>query len=97
MSSRRVSSDATARAYTVTATGLKGLKVVGVDGPLALAAESSQMVPLSVQAPADDDEPATSAGDGAQRKRSHRIEIVVEAVGDPKVVRREETSFLFPR
>ena len=52
---------------------------------------------LSVQAPADDDEPATSAGDGAQRKRSHRIEIVVEAVGDPKVVRREETSFLFPR
>ncbi|MBK7591142.1 MAG: cytochrome c oxidase accessory protein CcoG [Betaproteobacteria bacterium] len=92
-----MNTDATARAYTVTATGLKGLKVVGVDGPLALAAESSQMVPLSVQAPADDDEPATSAGDGAQRKRSHRIEIVVEAVGDPKVVRREETSFLFPR
>ena len=92
-----MNTDATARAYTVTATGMKGLKVIGVDGPLALAAESSQMVPLSVQAPADDDEPATSAGDGAQRKRSHRIEIVVEAVGDPKVVRREETSFLFPR
>jgi len=44
-----------------------------------------------VRAPLDDD-----AGD-KERKRSHKIEIVVEAVGDPKVVRREETSFLFPR
>jgi hypothetical protein len=75
----------------VTARGLEGLRIIGVDGPLSLGPESSQMVPLSVQAPLADD-----AGD-RERKRSHKIEIVVEAVGDPKVVRREETSFLFPR
>ena len=35
--------------------------------------------------------------DDGKRKRSHKIEIVVEAIGDPKVARREATSFLFPR
>ena len=86
-----MNTDGTPRQYTVSARGLKGLRIIGVDGPLTLGPESSQMVPLSVRAPLDDD-----AGD-KERKRSHKIEIVVEAVGDPKVVRREETSFLFPR
>ena len=35
--------------------------------------------------------------DDGKNKRSHKVEIVVEAIGDPKVARREATSFLFPR
>ena len=37
------------------------------------------------------------AGGGAPGRAPHRIEFVVEAIGDPKVARREESSFLFPR
>ncbi len=84
-----MNTDATPRQYTVTARGLAGLAVSGVEQPLALDAESSRIVPLSLQAPADED--------GKARKSSHKVEIVVEAIGDAKVARREETSFLFPR
>ena len=96
-----MNTDGTPRQYTVTAVGLKGLKVIGVDQPLRLGAESSQMVPLSLQAPIDDEDEGKSKkgdrDDDGKNKRSHKVEIVVEAIGDPKVARREATSFLFPR
>jgi hypothetical protein len=96
-----MNTDGTPRQFTVTAVGLKGLKVIGVDQPLRLGAESSQMVPLSLQAPIDDDDEGKSRkgdrDDDGKSKRSHKVEIVVEAIGDPKVARRETTSFLFPR
>jgi hypothetical protein len=97
-----MNTDGTPRQYTVTAVGLKGLKVIGVDQPLRLGAESSQMVPLSLQAPIDDDDDEGKQkkggrDDDGKNKRSHKVEIVVEAIGDPKVARREATSFLFPR
>ncbi len=106
-----MNTDATPRRYRITATGLEGIVVIGVEQPLELDAESSKMVPLSVQAPFDDE---GDDGDDDKRKkkaretkdhgdrdkshqRSHKIAIVVEAIGDAKVSRHEETSFLFPR
>jgi cytochrome c oxidase accessory protein FixG len=96
-----MNTDATPRQFTVTARGLKGLKVIGVEQPLKLGAESSQMVPLSLQAPSEDDDEGHEKKDDRDRDKprrgSHKVEIVVEAIGDPKVARREATSFLFPR
>jgi cytochrome c oxidase accessory protein FixG len=96
-----MNTDSTPRRYRITATGLDGIAVIGAEQPLALDAESSRMVPISVRAPAEDDDEGHEKkehrdGD-KERKRSHKIAIVVEAIGDSRVSRREETSFLFPR
>ena len=74
------------RQFSIAADGLPGLNVVGVDQPFAMAGASMRLVPVRLQAPAD----AGKAG-------ANRIEFVVEAVGDPKVARREKSTFLFPR
>ncbi len=89
-----MNTDATPRQYTIRADGIDGLKVVGVEQPLKLAAEASTMVPLSLQAPAEAGE---GGGDAGRRQASRKVRIVVEATGDAKVARHEETSFLFPR
>ena len=57
-----MNTDATPRQYTITAEGIDGLKVAGVEQPLKLAAESSTMVPLSLQAPAEAGEVGGDAG-----------------------------------
>jgi cytochrome c oxidase accessory protein FixG len=96
-----MNTDSTPRQYRITATGLDGIAVIGAEAPLALDAESSRMVPISVRAPAEDDDEGEEKKEHRDadkaRKRSHKIAIVVEAIGDPRVSRREETSFLFPR
>jgi cytochrome c oxidase accessory protein FixG len=90
-----MNTDATPRQFTIRASGIPGVKVVGVEQPLKLDAESSLMVPLSVQAPA---EASDEGGDAARaRQVSRKIRIDVESTGDAKVSRHEETSFLFPR
>ena len=93
-----MNTDETPRRFTMTATGLPGLD--GRRRRRAAAARRRDRADGAAAAAGrrrTTTSRATAAGDGAQRKRSHKIEIVVEAVDDPKVVRREDSSFLFPR
>ena len=92
--------------FTITADGLPGLKVVGVDQPVEVAGASTQLVPLRLQAPADDDDEHEdehmTKHDGHDGKhdtdrRSRKVELVIQAQDDPAMVRREKSTFLFPR
>ena len=47
-----------AHRFTISAEGLPGLKVVGVDQPVEVAGASTQLVPLRLQAAAGDDDDA---------------------------------------
>ncbi len=71
---------------SIVATGIPGIEVVGVEQPLELAGASTRLVPVRVQAPAEAGTPG-----------ANRIEFVIEATGDAKLVRREKSTFLFPR
>jgi len=88
-----MNTDEVARRYTIRATGVPGLTVAGVPQPVDLGAAQSRSVPLRLQAP--DDETASSAR-GADGRRLLPIEITVEAVDDPTVVRHERSTFIYP-
>ncbi len=89
-----MNTDEVARRYTIRATGLPGLAVAGVEQPVELGAAASRAVPIRLQAPYDDSAPAAPGNDG---RRLQPIEITVEAVDDPSVVRHERSTFAFPR
>ena len=72
--------------FSIAADGVPGIRVVGLEQPVAVAGASARLVPVRLQAPAEAGKPG-----------ANRIEFVVEAVGDPKLARREKSTFLFPR
>ena len=80
-----MNTDEKPRRYTVSASGLAGLRVVGLEQPLALGAAATRLLPLRLQAPVE----------GAPG--THKIEFVIQAVDDDKVIRHEPSSFIFPR
>jgi cytochrome c oxidase accessory protein FixG len=81
-----MNTDATPRRYAITATGVPGLAVVGVEQPVALEAEGSKLVALRLRANAEAAPPGT-----------HKIELVVRAVEDEAVARHEKSTFILPR
>jgi len=99
-----MNTDEAPRRFTIEATGLPGIRVVGVDQPIALAAASTRMVPLRLQASS---EAAEVREEGVKLDRehaaaaltpgAHKIEFVVRAVEDQEVVRHEPSSFIVPR
>ena len=94
--------DERARQFTVAAEGLPGLKVVGVDQPITVDGAATRLVPLRVQAPAEDaEEHENGERDRHERERadsrSRRIEFVIQAADDPSVSRHEKSTFIFPR
>jgi polyferredoxin len=74
------------RRLAIGVDGVPGLQVAGVEQPIAIAGASTLLVPVRVQAPAE-----------AGRPGANRIEFVITAVDDAKLVRREKSTFLFPR
>jgi cytochrome c oxidase accessory protein FixG len=74
------------RKLSIGVDGVPGLRVAGVEQPIAIAGASTLLVPIRVQAPADGGKPG-----------ANRIEFVITAEGDAKLVRREKSTFLFPR
>jgi cytochrome c oxidase accessory protein FixG len=72
--------------FSIAALGLPGIRVVGVEQPIAIAGASTRLVPVRLEAPADAGKPG-----------ANRIEFVIEALGDAKLSRREKSTFLFPR
>ena len=80
-----MNTDEKQRRYTIAASGLPGLKVVGAEQPIELGAAETRLLPLRLQAPAEG-EPGT-----------HKIEFLVRAVDDDNVARHEPSSFIIPR
>jgi len=74
------------RRISIAVDGVPGMKVAGVELPIAIAGASTLLVPLRVQAPAEAGKPGAT-----------RIEFVIAAVDDAKIMRREKSTFLFPR
>ncbi len=94
-----MNTDETRRDFTIEASGIPGIKVVGLTQPVSVDAAGTRLVPLRLQAPADA-EPQGGGGETqlhAGHARTQRIEIVVQALDDPHIARRERSSFAFPR
>jgi cytochrome c oxidase accessory protein FixG len=111
-----MNTDETPRRYTIRAEGLPGLRVVGVEQPIALRAAEARPVALRLQAPLEQRSGERHERHGERHERSgdshdreehgehdeltpgaHKIEFIVEAVEDEKVVRHEKSSFIVPR
>ena len=93
-----MNTDEKAREFRISATGLPGIRVAGVEQPLAVGPASSRMVPIEVQVPSDAAEREEHHGeDGRDKRGSRKIEIVVEDIADPKIARHEKSTFIFPR
>ncbi len=89
-----MNTDEVARRYTIRAAGVPGLTIEGVTLPVELGAAQSRTLPIRLQAPHDEDAARAKGGDG---RRLLPIEITVEAVDDPRVVRHERSTFALPR
>jgi hypothetical protein len=100
-----MNTDEKSRDLAIRAEGLPGLKVVGVEQPIALGAGATKLVALRLQAVLDG-----NAESGALKREhdehdqqdelgpgTHKIEFIVQAVDDDKVVRHEKSSFIIPR
>jgi polyferredoxin len=105
-----MNTDETPRRYTIRAEGIPGLKVTGVEQPIALGAAEGRPVALRLQAPvespaeerkhgeSDERQPRKHGEDSDElRPGPHKIELIVESVEDEKVVRHEKSSFIVPR
>jgi cytochrome c oxidase accessory protein FixG len=96
-----MNTDERPRHYTVEASGLPGLRVVGLDQPIELEAASSRLFALRLQAPLEPGEGKPPLAPG-----SHKIEIEVESVAagakgkeneHDHVERHEQSTFIVPR
>ncbi len=99
-----MNTDERGRQFTIAAEGLPGLKVVGVEQPVDVDGAATRLVPLRVQLPSEgnedgDEDHGERRGDRREhaRSESRRIEFVVQATDDPRLARREKSTFLFPR
>jgi len=90
-----MNTDERARQFTITAEGLAGLQVVGVEQPIAVEGGATRLIPLRLQVPAE----AAEEGSRSDRPdaRSRHIEFVIQAAGDTSISRREKSTFIFPR
>jgi len=89
-----MNTDEVARKYTIRASGVPDLRIEGVALPIELGAAQSRSVPIRLQAPYEE---GAAPGQGGDGRRLLPIEITVEAVDDPSVVRHERSTFALPR
>jgi len=81
-----MNTDETPRRFTIEAAGLPGIKVVGVEQPVAVEAAGSKLLPLRLTVAAESAPPGT-----------HKVELRVRAVEDANVSRDEHTTFILPK
>ncbi len=81
-----MNTDEAARSFTIAAEGIPGLKVEGVDQPVAVAAAGSRLIPVRLQVAAEAGKPG-----------SNPIELIVQSSEPPVLVRREKSTFMLPR
>ena len=87
-----MNTDEKPRTFTITASGLPGLSVVGIQQPIAVGPAATRMVGLRLQAPVDAPQDGATLAPG-----THKIEFTIQAVEDNKVTRHEPSSFIVPR
>ena len=101
-----MNTDEKARDLAIRVEGLPGLKVVGVEQPIALGAGATKLVALRLQAALDGNAESDARSKREQKEHdqqgelgpgTHKIEFIVQAVDDDKVVRHEKSSFIIPR
>ena len=80
-----MNTDEKARTFRLSAEGLPGLAVAGMPQTLEVGAAATRLLPMRLQVPADAAKPGT-----------HRIELVLEAVDDSSISRREKSTFIMP-
>jgi cytochrome c oxidase accessory protein FixG len=86
-----MNTDEKARHFMIEATGLPGLAVVGVEQPVAIGPAASRLLALRLTA-------SIEGPGGAQLAAgTHKIEFIVRAVEDERVIRHEPSSFIVPR
>jgi cytochrome c oxidase accessory protein FixG len=83
-----MNTDEEPRRFTIRAEGLPGLKVIGIEQPVAMGAAETRLVALRLRAALES--PELEPG-------THKIEFIIQAVGDEKVARHEKSSFIIPR
>ena len=81
-----MNTDETPRRFTIDVSGLPGIKVVGVEQPVAIEAAGSKLLPLRLTVGAEAAPPGT-----------HKVELHVRAVEDASVARDEHTTFILPK
>jgi cytochrome c oxidase accessory protein FixG len=86
-----MNTDERSRSYLIGVSGLPGLKIMDLQQPIELKAESTKLFAVRLQAPLD------FPGAAAPAVGPHKIELTVQAVDDDKVVRHEQTTFIIPR
>ncbi len=87
-----MNTDEQVRQVTITASGLPGISVAGITQPITLEAASTRLVPLRLQVPVD-----VASESEALKPGTHKIEFIIQAQDDEKVVRHEQSSFIIPR
>jgi len=100
-----MNTDEKPRQFTIRAAGLPGLKVVGVEQPIALDASETRPIAVRLQAALEGQEERETQGKrehdeheehDSLRPGTHKIEFIVQAIDDDKVVRHEKSSFIIP-
>ena len=97
-----MNTDEKPRQFTIRAGGLPGLKVVGVEQPIALDASETRPIAVRLQAALEGQEERETHGKrehdehDSLRPGTHKIEFIVQAIDDDKVVRHEKSSFIIP-
>ncbi len=81
-----MNTDEKARSFRLSVEGLPGIRVADLPEPIEVGAAATRLLPLRLQVPAD----AAAPG-------PHKIEIVIEAVDDAAVARREKSTFILPK
>jgi cytochrome c oxidase accessory protein FixG len=107
-----MNTDEKPRAFKIAAAGLPGLAVVGVDQPVKLGAAETRLLPVRVQASMDGNTQSKAHEERGERREAlesgeteheavtpgaHKIEFIIQAVDDDKVVLHEKSSFIVPR
>ncbi len=97
-----MNTDETPREFAIGVTGLPGLKVAGVDQPVAVGPAQTRLLALRLQLSLEDQgkgEPggATAAQRAMYAPGTHKIEFVIQAVNDAQVSRHEPSSFIIPQ
>jgi cytochrome c oxidase accessory protein FixG len=80
-----MNTDEKARTFRLSVEGLPGLTIADFPKTLDVEAAATRLLPLRLQVPAD----AAAPG-------PHRIEVVIEAVDDARISRREKSTFILP-
>jgi cytochrome c oxidase accessory protein FixG len=97
-----MNTDEKSRRYVITAAGLPGISVIGIEQPVALEPATTRLLPLRLQVALESEaeherEPATERERSELNPGTYKIEFIIQAVDDDKAVRHEPSSFIIPR